>query len=111
MALCASALFLALLVVLRVLGELPTLLLAGYVVLSAVAFALYGADKSAAKRGTWRISESTLHTVALLGGWPGALVGRQVFRHKTVKQPFRTVFWVTVIVNCVALAWYVLIRG
>ena len=43
----------------------------------------------------------------LVGGWPGALVARRVFRHKTTKQPFRTIFWVTVIANCVALAWFV----
>lgn len=30
-----------------------------------------------------------------------------VFRHRTTKQPFRTIFWVTVIANCVALAWFV----
>jgi uncharacterized membrane protein YsdA (DUF1294 family) len=38
-------------------------------------------------------------------GWPGALAARRVFRHKTTKQPFRTIFWGTVIANCVALAW------
>ena len=73
----------------------------------AVGFAfMYGADKSAAKQGRWRTPESTLHTIALVGGWPGALIARQVFRHKTITQPFRTIFWVTVIVNCVALAWF-----
>jgi uncharacterized membrane protein YsdA (DUF1294 family) len=72
-----------------------------------VAFLMYGADKSAAKQGRWRTSESTLHTIALVGGWPGALVARRVFRHKTTKQPFRTIFWLTVIANCVALAWFV----
>jgi uncharacterized membrane protein YsdA (DUF1294 family) len=42
-----------------------------------------------------------------VGGRPGALVARQAFRHKTTKQPFRTIFWVTVIASCVALAWFV----
>jgi uncharacterized membrane protein YsdA (DUF1294 family) len=45
--------------------------------------------------------------IALVGGWPGALVARRVFRHKTTKQPFCTILWVTVIANCVALAWFV----
>ncbi len=66
-----------------------------------------GADKTAAKQGRWRTSESTLHTIALVGGWPGALVARPVFRHKTTKQPFSTIFWVTVIANCAALGWFV----
>lgn len=76
-----------------------------YVVLSVVLFALYGVDKAAARKGSWRTPENTLHLLALLGGWPGALVAMRVFRHKTKKQPFRTVFWCTVVVNGVALAW------
>ena len=59
------------------------------------------------RQGTWRTPESTLHAIDLAGGWPGALVARRVFRHKTTKQPFRTVFWLTVTVNCAALAWFV----
>lgn len=80
-------------------------LLGAYVVLSAGLFALYGRDKAAARRGGRRTPELTLHLLALAGGWPGALLARRVFRHKTKKQPFRTVFWCTVVVNCAALAW------
>ena len=104
LALATAALFFALLAGLLVLDEVPVMVLAAYGLFSAVAFAMYGADKSAAARGSWRTSESTLHTIALVGGWPGALVARRVFRHKTTKQPFRTIFWGTVIANCVALA-------
>ena len=67
-----------------------------------------GADKAAARQGRWRTPESTLHTLALVGGWPGALVAQRVFRHKTTKQPFRTIFWFTVVANCAALAWLLL---
>lgn len=107
LALLASTLFFAILVGRLVLDELPLTLLAAYGLFSAVAFLVYGADKAAAEQGRWRTSESTLHTIALMGGWPGALVARRVFRHKTTKQPFRTIFWLTVIANCVALAWFV----
>lgn len=107
LALAIAALFFALLVGLLVLDEVPVILLAVYGLFSGVAFLLYGADKSAAEQGRWRTSESTLHTIALVGGWPGALVARRVFRHKTTKQPFRTIFWGTVIANCVALGWLV----
>ena len=69
--------------------------------------AAYRFDKSAARAGRRRTPESTLHTLALFGGWPGALVGQQVWRHKTTKQPFRTLFWGTVILNCAALTWLV----
>ncbi len=106
-ALGVATLFFALLAGLVVLNDLPVLLLASYGLFSGVAFLVYGADKSAAQKGRRRTSESTLHTVDVVGGWPGALVARRVFRHKTTKQPFRTIFWVTVAANCAALAWFV----
>lgn len=76
-----------------------------YLVMSGVAFLLYRADKIAAEKGNRRTPESTLHLVALLGGWPGALVAQQVLRHKTIKQPFRRIFWLTVVVNVAVVAW------
>ena len=107
LALATATLFFTVLVGLVVLGELPAMLLASYGLFSALAFLMYRSDKSAAERGKRRTPESTLHAIALVGGWPGALLARQVFRHKTIKQPFRTTFWVTVITNCLALAWFV----
>ena len=106
-ALATATLFFTVLVGLVVLDEVPVILLASYCLFSGVAFFLYRADKSAAEQGRWRTPESTLHMIDLLGGWPGALVARRAFRHKTTKQPFRTIFWVTVIANCMALAWFV----
>jgi len=104
--LAVAALFFTFLVGLLVLDELPVTMLGAYGLFSAVAFLTYGADKSAAVQGRWRTSESTLHALALVGGWPGALIAQQVFRHKTTKQPFRTIFWFTVVANCVVLAWF-----
>ncbi len=40
----------------------------------------------------------------LVGGWPGAILGQQCFRHKTQKQPFRTWFFISVALNVAALA-------
>jgi uncharacterized membrane protein YsdA (DUF1294 family)/cold shock CspA family protein len=105
-AIVVATLFFALLVGLLLREQVPIALVAAYGFLSVVTFLMYGADKSAAVHGRWRTSEATLHTVALVGGWPGALVARKVFRHKTTKQPFRTIFWCTVVVNCVALVWF-----
>lgn len=107
-ALAIAALFFAVVAGLVVLDGLPVLVLAAYGLLSGIAFLLFRADKSAAEQGRWRTPESTLHLVDLVGGWPGALVARRIFRHKTVKQPFRIIFWVTVIANCAALAWFVI---
>lgn len=103
-----AAAYLALVGWLVLIGEVPLVLLIGCLVLSAVTLLVYAHDKAAAERDGWRTSESSLHTLALLGGWPGALVARHAFRHKTRKQPFRTIFWVTVIIHVSALTAYVL---
>ena len=81
---------------------LPIILL-WYLAASVAAVLAYGVDKSAAERNRWRVKESTLHLLALVGGWPGALIAQSVFRHKSRKPSFQAVFTVTVIVNCVAL--------
>ena len=107
-ALLVAMLFFALLAVLVASDEIHVLVAGAYALLSCVAFAMYGTDKAAALERGWRTPESTLHSVALLGGWPGALLARKFYRHKTTKQPFRTVFWVTVVANCTTLAWWVL---
>ncbi len=70
-----------------------------YGVLSILALGLYGWDKRAAVRARSRTPELTLHLLALAGGWPGAMLARPLFRHKTRKQPFSGVFWFTVLLN------------
>ncbi|NLQ18414.1 DUF1294 domain-containing protein [Marinomonas sp. M1K-6] len=79
-------------------------LLSFYGLLSLVIFCFYGVDKFAAIRGKQRIRESTLHILSLVGGWPGAMLGQAVFRHKTKKLRFLVVFWLTIMVNLVCLA-------
>jgi uncharacterized membrane protein YsdA (DUF1294 family)/cold shock CspA family protein len=92
---------------LAVAGIIPILLAGTLVGLSGVAYITYWLDKSAAQRSGRRASENTLHLVALAGGWPGALIAQQYFRHKTIKQPFQTVFWRTVVLNLAVVAWLV----
>ena len=88
-------------------GTLALIVCIVYLGLSALAFVVYAADKSAAKKGLRRTPENTLHLLALAGGWPGALVAQRVLRHKSSKRSFQAAFWVTVAVNCAALAWLV----
>jgi uncharacterized membrane protein YsdA (DUF1294 family) len=58
------------------------------VALSALTLAAFGWDKLCAIRQTTRISENTLLLLILLGGFPGGLLGRALFRHKTRKIKF-----------------------
>ena len=92
-----------------VLEVLPWWVGAWYAAWSLVAFTGYGLDKAAAKRGASRVSEQTLHLVDVVGGWPGALVAQQMFRHKTRKRSFRRVFWAGVVLNLVVLVVLVVV--
>ena len=76
-----------------------------YGVLSLITFFAYWKDKAAAQAGRWRTPESTLHALALLGGWPGAIFAQQWLRHKSSKAKFRTIFWCTVLLNVAAFVW------
>ena len=74
---------------------------------SCAAFILYGIDKRRAGTVARRIPERTLQLLALAGGWPGALLGQRVFRHKTRKIPFLIVFWLLAALHVlvVLVAW------
>ena len=100
--LVAFALAYALVALLRGLPSWVHLLYAGA---SGLCFALYAVDKAAARAGRDRISESMLLSLGLVGGWPGAIVAQQLFRHKTAKRSFRLRFWVSVGANAAAFAW------
>jgi len=77
-----------------------------FIIISIITFVAYGYDKRASLRGDDRVSERTLHLLALCGGWPGALAGQQIFRHKNRKTSFQVCFWLTVLVNgAMLLAW------
>ena len=69
------------------------------IVMSVACFIAYGLDKRQATNGGRRVSERTLHLMAFLGGWPGALMAQRHFRHKTQKATFRIVFWIVVVLH------------
>ena len=86
-----------------------TVILIGYaailLLMSGVAFVLFGRDKRMASRGTEvRIREKTLLAVTAYGGALGALLGRLCFRHKTQKVYFSIVIDVALILQLAVLA-------
>ena len=86
-------------------GRLAAWVPAAYGLLSALLFLAYGRDKYAAQRQQWRTPESTLHVLAVLGGWPGAALAQYVFNHKSTKPAFRRYYWLSVVLNVAGLAW------
>ncbi|RKR75652.1 DUF1294 domain-containing protein [Frondihabitans australicus] len=104
------ALFAVLVGVMLVLRPFPLWGVVLYVGMSVVAFFLYAQDKRAAQAGRWRVPESTLLAVGLVGGWPGAVLAQQLIRHKTKKPSFRIRFWGTVALNVAVFIALVLFR-
>ena len=80
-----------------------------YALASGAAFVAYAWDKAQARRNGRRVPEGTLHLLALLGGWPGALVAARLFRHKSSKLSFRVVCAAIVLLHLVG--WYVAWRA
>jgi uncharacterized membrane protein YsdA (DUF1294 family)/cold shock CspA family protein len=94
--------FVAMYLVIAIVWRMPYAVAVAYVTLSILCFAVYAADKSAARSGGWRTREDTLLVMGLLGGWPGALLAQQLLRHKSAKASFRAAFWATVVINVLA---------
>ncbi len=69
------------------------------VLISLVCFLAYGWDKRQAINAGRRLPENTLHLLAFLGGWPGAILGQRFFHHKTRKISFLIVFWIVVVLH------------
>ena len=58
-------------------------------ILNVITFFLYGIDKWKAKKNRWRIPESTLLLLAVLGGSIGAWLGMKIWHHKTMHKKFK----------------------
>lgn len=59
------------------------------VVMNLAGFFIMGADKKRARKNLYRISESMLWNIALLGGAIGAAAGMKHYRHKTKHTQFK----------------------
>lgn len=86
----------------------PLALFLLYLLLNVIVFCVYWWDKQAAIDGTWRISERTLLGVAFIGGSLGAMTAQQMLRHKTRKEPFRTLLMAIVTLHTLGAASWLL---
>ena len=58
------------------------------VIVNVVTFFMYGIDKWRARKSKWRIKETTLLGMAVLGGSVGAWLGMKAWHHKTLHKKF-----------------------
>ncbi|HEX7555349.1 MAG TPA: DUF1294 domain-containing protein [Leptolinea sp.] len=78
-----------------------------YLINSIILFSCYGLDKAQAVNKGRRIPENLLHILALSGGFPGGLLGRSIFHHKTRKPVFLIILFLSAIVHI--LIWLFII--
>lgn len=92
---------------LTVAGVLNSMLLLLISVMNAITYWMYAQDKESAQAGNRRVPENTLHILSVLGGWPAAWLAQQKLRHKTQKQPFRKIYFCTIVFNILILLWLI----
>lgn len=97
--------FLGALTVAAYLHVIPAWVPIAYFTASFVTFFVYCSDKESAEAGDRRVAENTLHFLDLLGGWPGALLAQQYFRHKTAKLGFQIIFWLVALAHVGFWVW------
>jgi uncharacterized membrane protein YsdA (DUF1294 family) len=90
-------------------AELLKIALPALLVVNAWTILRFWQDKQRAIAGERRIRESDLLGLALIGGSPGALLARRLFRHKTRKEPFSTRLLVIIALQIGAIIGFVLI--
>lgn len=103
--------FLLLLVAAAVFRLQPRHIACYYLGWSALTYAGYASDKKAAKQGRWRIAESSLQLLAVLGGWPGAVLAQNRLRHKSSKNSFLWKFRLMMALNLMAFFWLMLAQS
>ena len=74
--------------------------------INVITFLTYGFDKFKAKKGKWRIPESTLLLLPIIGGSIGAWFGIKVWHHKTLHKKFKYGIPLIVIAQ-IAIAVYI----
>ena len=77
-----------------------------FVIVNILTFSLFASDKYRAVRRGWRIRESVLFGMSLVGGALGGLISMFVFRHKTKKALFEYGMPIAVVLHIVFIFIY-----
>ena len=80
------------------------------VVINVVTFFMYGIDKWKAKNSKWRIRETALLGLAVLGGSIGAWLGMKVWRHKTQHKKFKYGVPAIIIVQLALIVYFIITK-
>ena len=77
----------------------PKILFGYLAAISIFTWTAYWLDKKRAQSGGWRVPESNLHILELMGGWPAAFLAQRWLRHKSSKSSYKVVFWLIVVLH------------
>ena len=75
-------------------------------IINAATFIIYGIDKWKARHDRWRVPESVLIFLALIGGSPAAILAMRMFNHKTNKNKFAFGIPIILFLQLAALIFY-----
>ncbi|MPW45589.1 DUF1294 domain-containing protein [Acinetobacter guerrae] len=103
----AAAVYIVVVAILSFIHILPAYSFIFIALMNVLSYWLYAQDKEAAQLGNRRVPEQTLHVISFLGGWPAAGLAQQKLRHKTQKQPFRKIYFCTIVLNILLLLWLI----
>lgn len=103
----AAVVYILALAVLSISGLISGILLLFISIVNAATYWFYAQDKEAAQLGNKRVAENILHILSFLGGWPSAWLAQQKLRHKTQKQPFRRIYFCTIVLNILLILWLI----
>ena len=88
--------------------NLPRIVLIYLAVINVVTFFMYGIDKWKAKKSKWRIRETALLGLAVLGGSIGAWLGMKVWHHKTQHKKFKYGVPAIIIVQLALIVYFII---
>ena len=75
-------------------------------IVNAATFIIYGIDKWKARHDRWRVPESVLIFLAIIGGSPAAILAMRTFHHKTNKNKFAIGIPIILFLQLAALIFY-----